>query len=170
MCSCSVFSSVILHSGKKPPLSNVSSLQQLIWSGGLYIQLWLWFVWQILLFTCLWLLLNVSVHSYVKYLLFHLHYHVWHASTEAVPKKILELMNVPGLTRENVASHLQVQCTSILIIQKSNTIMNSYVFLHLSFTTLYSILLYHFSIICYSLIRNGCSPFWCRNIACILEG
>ncbi|PKI66294.1 two-component response regulator ARR2-like [Punica granatum] len=26
---------------------------------------------------------------------------------EAVPKKILELMNVPGLTRENVASHLQ---------------------------------------------------------------
>lgn len=29
-------------------------------------------------------------------------------ATEAVPKKILELMNVPGLTRENVASHLQV--------------------------------------------------------------
>ncbi|KAH9766055.1 Two-component response regulator ARR2 [Citrus sinensis] len=28
-------------------------------------------------------------------------------TTEAVPKKILELMNVPGLTRENVASHLQ---------------------------------------------------------------
>uniref|UniRef100_M1C606 Type-B response regulator n=1 Tax=Solanum tuberosum TaxID=4113 RepID=M1C606_SOLTU len=27
--------------------------------------------------------------------------------SEAVPKKILELMNVPGLTRENVASHLQ---------------------------------------------------------------
>lgn len=27
---------------------------------------------------------------------------------EAVPKKILELMNVPGLSRENVASHLQV--------------------------------------------------------------
>ncbi|KAL8557061.1 hypothetical protein ACS0TY_004509 [Phlomoides rotata] len=26
----------------------------------------------------------------------------------AVPKKILEVMNVPGLTRENVASHLQV--------------------------------------------------------------
>ncbi|GAB4843059.1 arsenicals resistance [Ancistrocladus abbreviatus] len=26
---------------------------------------------------------------------------------KAVPKKILELMNVPGLTRENVASHLQ---------------------------------------------------------------
>lgn len=31
-------------------------------------------------------------------------------TTEAVPKKILELMNVPGLTRENVASHLQVLC------------------------------------------------------------
>lgn len=29
-------------------------------------------------------------------------------NAEAVPKKILELMNVPGLTRENVASHLQV--------------------------------------------------------------
>lgn len=30
------------------------------------------------------------------------------SSAEAVPKRILELMNVPGLTRENVASHLQV--------------------------------------------------------------
>ena len=28
--------------------------------------------------------------------------------TEARPKKILDLMNVPWLTRENVASHLQV--------------------------------------------------------------
>ena len=28
-------------------------------------------------------------------------------NTEAVPKKILEIMNVDGLTRENVASHLQ---------------------------------------------------------------
>lgn len=27
---------------------------------------------------------------------------------EAVPKKILELMNVENLSRENVASHLQV--------------------------------------------------------------
>jgi len=26
----------------------------------------------------------------------------------AVPKKILEYMNVPGLTRVNIASHLQV--------------------------------------------------------------
>lgn len=26
----------------------------------------------------------------------------------AVPKKILELMNIEGITRENVASHLQV--------------------------------------------------------------
>ena len=32
---------------------------------------------------------------------------------EAVPKRILELMGVHGLTRENVASHLQVQlCTT----------------------------------------------------------
>ena len=29
---------------------------------------------------------------------------------EAVPKRILDLMNVEGLTRENVASHLQVKC------------------------------------------------------------
>jgi hypothetical protein len=28
---------------------------------------------------------------------------------EVGPKKILDLMNVPGLTRENVASHLQVR-------------------------------------------------------------
>jgi SHAQKYF class myb-like DNA-binding protein len=27
---------------------------------------------------------------------------------EAVPRKILDIMNVQGLTRENVASHLQV--------------------------------------------------------------
>lgn len=27
---------------------------------------------------------------------------------EAVPKRILDLLNVDGLTRENVASHLQV--------------------------------------------------------------
>lgn len=30
-------------------------------------------------------------------------------NAEAVPKRILELMGVQGLTRENVASHLQVQ-------------------------------------------------------------
>lgn len=30
-------------------------------------------------------------------------------NAEAVPKRILDLMNVDGLTRENVASHLQVQ-------------------------------------------------------------
>lgn len=29
-------------------------------------------------------------------------------NSEAVPKKILEIMNIPNLTRENVASHLQV--------------------------------------------------------------
>ena len=28
---------------------------------------------------------------------------------EVVPKRILEEMNVPGLTKENVASHLQVR-------------------------------------------------------------
>ncbi|XP_052193765.1 two-component response regulator ORR26-like [Diospyros lotus] len=34
---------------------------------------------------------------------------------KAFPKKIVEVMNVPGLTRENVASHLQVCCFSYLI-------------------------------------------------------
>jgi len=29
-------------------------------------------------------------------------------SAEAVPKRILDIMNVDNLTRENVASHLQV--------------------------------------------------------------
>ena len=33
--------------------------------------------------------------------------------TEAVPKKILDLMNVEKLTRENVASHLQINCPVI---------------------------------------------------------
>ncbi|KAK9287838.1 hypothetical protein L1049_016280 [Liquidambar formosana] len=34
---------------------------------------------------------------------------------KAVPKKILELMNVPGLTRENVASHLQtLKCNDLV--------------------------------------------------------
>lgn len=36
--------------------------------------------------------------------------------SEAFPKKIVELMNVPGLTRENVASHLQVCRFSTFII------------------------------------------------------
>lgn len=48
---------------------------------------------------------------------------------EAVPKKILERMNVDGITRENVASHLQV--TFLLIIaqldyQKSQTKVNKH--------------------------------------------
>ncbi len=36
---------------------------------------------------------------------------------EAVPKRILELMGVQGLTRENVASHLQVQSKDKVKIQ-----------------------------------------------------
>ena len=45
----------------------------------------------------------------------------WHTVTralllaEAVPKRILDLMNVEGLTRENVASHLQVTLTYLLL-------------------------------------------------------
>jgi hypothetical protein len=33
--------------------------------------------------------------------------------SEAVPKKILDLMNVENITRENVASHLQVEFLSL---------------------------------------------------------
>jgi two-component response regulator (ARR-B family) len=32
---------------------------------------------------------------------------------KAVPKRILDLMNVEGLTRENVASHLQASTLSV---------------------------------------------------------
>ncbi|XP_020251157.1 two-component response regulator ORR21-like [Asparagus officinalis] len=35
---------------------------------------------------------------------------------KAVPKRILELMNVPGLTRENVASHLQVLYSELILV------------------------------------------------------
>lgn len=43
-------------------------------------------------------------------------------SAEAVPKKILEIMNEPGLSRENVASHLQVNSTSVLVLHYSGFI------------------------------------------------
>ena len=33
----------------------------------------------------------------------------WVFLAEAVPKRILDIMNVDNLTRENVASHLQVR-------------------------------------------------------------
>ncbi|XP_058079958.1 two-component response regulator ORR21-like [Magnolia sinica] len=34
---------------------------------------------------------------------------------KAVPKKILEIMKIPGITRENIASHLQVQSQALLL-------------------------------------------------------
>ncbi|XP_052725085.1 two-component response regulator ORR21 isoform X3 [Vigna angularis] len=37
---------------------------------------------------------------------------------KAVPKRILELMNVPGLTRENVASHLQGWLTRLPVVDE----------------------------------------------------
>ena len=40
------------------------------------------------------------------------------AAAEAVPKRILDLMNVEGLTRENVASHLQVSCVCLLALHQ----------------------------------------------------
>ena len=35
---------------------------------------------------------------------------------KAVPKRILDLMNVAGLTRENVASHLQVRGRAVVAV------------------------------------------------------
>lgn len=50
---------------------------------------------------------------------------------EAVPKKILDLMNVEGLSRENVASHLQVYILAFVatimvpfILHKSRVYIN----------------------------------------------
>ncbi|KAE8730074.1 Two-component response regulator ARR14 [Hibiscus syriacus] len=43
---------------------------------------------------------------------------------KAVPKRILELMNVPGLTRENVASHLQV-CRARALPPCSSSVKNA---------------------------------------------
>jgi len=53
--------------------------------------------------TCLLMHLCVSMFVFLSNL-----YRIGAFNAEAVPKKILEMMNVPGLTRENVASHLQV--------------------------------------------------------------
>lgn len=39
--------------------------------------------------------------------------HLVSCLAEAVPKRILDLMNVEGLTRENVASHLQVSSSPV---------------------------------------------------------
>lgn len=50
------------------------------------------------------------------------------AAAEAVPKRILDLMNVEGLTRENVASHLQVSCSiCLLAMWKFSTLLCVYV-------------------------------------------
>jgi len=60
--------------------------------------------------------------------------------SEAVPKKILELMNVPGLTRENVASHLQVSyCYTVCTLGRTWFKFYTYLiedpFFHLVFVT-----------------------------------
>ncbi|KAL8099779.1 hypothetical protein AgCh_032149 [Apium graveolens] len=48
---------------------------------------------------------------------------------KAVPKRILELMNVPGLTQENVASHLQAIYGVVPVNQNmhdNSTVMNGF--------------------------------------------
>lgn len=54
---------------------------------------------------------------------------------QAIPSKILELMNVDGLTRHNVASHLQVEMQTLLLI--------IYTFVRLSFILKCYVLLVH---------------------------
>jgi len=54
------------------------------------------------------------------------------AAAEAVPKRILDLMNVEGLTRENVASHLQVTAVSHPTISHGGTSPPARVVLSLS--------------------------------------
>ncbi|KAF8389330.1 hypothetical protein HHK36_026024 [Tetracentron sinense] len=63
---------------------------------------------------------------------------------KAVPKKILELMNEPGITRENVASHLQKfrnamkKNDAITIQQNDNGVVSSSIGGHLPNTTILS--------------------------------
>jgi SHAQKYF class myb-like DNA-binding protein len=52
--------------------------------------------------------LIVSLFKYSLSPLIFLVIIAFYANAEAVPKKILEMMNVEGLTREHVGSHLQV--------------------------------------------------------------
>lgn len=49
--------------------------------------------------------MDESVCLVIIVIVVHFQFSCFHA--EAVPKKILDLMNVEKLTRENVASHLQ---------------------------------------------------------------
>lgn len=49
-------------------------------------------------------------------------------NAEAVPKKILDLMNVENITRENVASHLQVWFLSL-----HSPVWTSYLYLYIMF-------------------------------------
>lgn len=63
----------------------------------------------VLSFTVQFVLCELKINTYGHFCcLFVLNVSILDMNAEAVPKKILELMNVPGLTRENVASHLQV--------------------------------------------------------------
>lgn len=48
-----------------------------------------------------------SSSVFIKHVPVLMDYFLNRVDAEAVPKRILDLMNVEGLTRENVASHLQ---------------------------------------------------------------
>lgn len=62
--------------------------------------------------------INVVIFLYfLKHIAILMDYFLNHFSdAEAVPKRILDLMNVEGLTRENVASHLQALISLLFII------------------------------------------------------
>jgi len=77
----------------------------------------------------------------------------------AVPKKILEYMNIPGLTRENIASHLQVYY--LLISMSKNKSLTK-----LSSSFSYVITYLGFIKCSYSVLQPYCEvdrPFTCNK-------
>jgi hypothetical protein len=53
----------------------------------------------------------------------------FNSNAEAVPKKILDLMDVEGLTRENVASHLQAQIFPFFFLMCQTNLISLCIFI-----------------------------------------